>query len=336
MRAKPHVLGPHRDLDRFTRLDVGRHQRREAMPSGVDDAELAVALEHAAREQARRTGEIRHEQVGRTIVDLVRGRHLQQLAVAHDANAVAEHHGLGLVVGDVDRGDPGLLDDAPQVVAQPQPQLRVEIAQRLVEEEELRLIDKAARQRHALHLPARERHHRALRELRQPDQRQHVADLALDLGARDATVAERISHVLLDRHMRPDRVGLEHHADVAQPRRHLHAVGGRRYQPPADADAAGRGMFEAGDAPQRGGLAAAGGAEQHHDLAGRHVKAHAVHRRPAGDELLAQIANVERRRHACAPSYRRPRAETPVTSLAIVVGPVPVLDPGSRAAPGTA
>ena len=36
--VKPNVLGPHRDLDRFTGLYVGRHQRREAMPAGVDDA----------------------------------------------------------------------------------------------------------------------------------------------------------------------------------------------------------------------------------------------------------------------------------------------------------
>jgi hypothetical protein len=28
------------------------------------------------------------------------------------------------------------------------------------------------------------------------------------------------------------------------------------------------------------------------------VKAHAIHRRPAGGELLAQIADIERRRHA--------------------------------------
>src|SRR4051812_29180241 len=166
MRAKPNVLGPNRDLDRFAALYVGRHHRRESMATGLDDAELAVALEDAARDQARRTGEIRHEQVGGTIIDLVRSRQLQKLAVAHDTNAVAEHHRLGLIVGDVDRGDPGLLDDAPQVVTQPQPQLRVEITQWLVEKKELGLIDQTARQGYTLHLPAGERHHRAICELR--------------------------------------------------------------------------------------------------------------------------------------------------------------------------
>jgi hypothetical protein len=161
-----------------------------------------------------------------------------------------------------------------------------------------RLVDEAARQRHPLHLPAGQRHDRALGEFPQPDQLQNLTGLAVDLGARRATMAERIGDVLLDRHVRPDRIGLKHHADVAQPRGHLDAVGRRRHQPPADADAPGGGMFEAGDAAQRRGLAAAGWAEQHHDLARRHVEADAIHGRPAGGELLAQIADIERCRHA--------------------------------------
>src|ERR1700690_2121669 len=56
-------------------------------------------------------------------------------------------------------------------------------------------------------------------------------------------------------------------------------------------------MLEARDAAQGRGLAAARGPEQDHDLAGRHGKADAVDRRPADRKLLAQIGNLERRRH---------------------------------------
>ena len=56
-------------------------------------------------------------------------------------------------------------------------------------------------------------------------------------------------------------------------------------------------MLQPGDAAQRRGLAAAGGAEQNHDLAGRHGKTDAVDRRPADRKLLAQVGNFERRRH---------------------------------------
>ena len=111
-------------------------------------------------------------------------------------------------------------------------------------------------------------------------------------------VLERIDHVLPHRHVRPHRVGLKHHAEVAQPRRHQDAALGRRHHLPGDADFAGGRMLEPGDAAQGRRLAAAGRAEQDHDLAGRHGES--SRRRSAGRpiaELLAQIGDVERRRH---------------------------------------
>src|SRR6516164_10030229 len=51
--AEPHVLRSHRDLDRLARLDVRRHQRREALAARLDGAEFAVARQHAASEQIR-------------------------------------------------------------------------------------------------------------------------------------------------------------------------------------------------------------------------------------------------------------------------------------------
>ena len=67
---------------------------------------------------------------------------------------------------------------------------------------------------------------------------------------------------------------------------------GRRHQIPGDADLAAGRMLEPGDAAQRRGLAAAGGTEQHHDLAGRHRKADAVDGGPADRELLAQVGDT--------------------------------------------
>ena len=95
---------------------------------------------------------------------------------------------------------------------------------RLVEQQQLRPVDDAARQRDALHLAARQRDHRPVGIFRQADQFQHLVDLAAGVGARDFAVLERIDHVLPHRHVRPHRVGLEHHAEVAQPRRHQNAV----------------------------------------------------------------------------------------------------------------
>jgi hypothetical protein len=63
-------------------------------------------------------------------------------------------------------------------------------------------------------------------------------------------------------HVREERIGLEHHRDIALVgRQHRHILA-------ADQDAAGRGVLETGKHAQRRRLAAAGGAEQGHQRAG--------------------------------------------------------------------
>ena len=82
---------------------------------------------------------------------------------------------------------------------------------------------------------------------------------------------------------------------------------GLRHHAAGDADGARGRMLEAGDAAQRRGLAAAGGAEQHHDLAGRHGKADAGDRGPADRELLVQVADFEGAGHQVMP-FTSPRS----------------------------
>jgi hypothetical protein len=108
---------------------------------------------------------------------------------------------------------------------------------------------------------------------------------------------ERIGHVLAHRHVRPHRVGLEHHADVAFARGNQHAALGFGDHAPADRDAPAGRMLEAGDAAQGRGLAAARRAQQYHDLARRHLEAHAVDGRVAGPELLDQRLDEQRCGH---------------------------------------
>jgi len=95
----------------------------------------------------------------------LRHRKIPRDQAAHKVNEVlsvvglseyAERHRFGLVVGDVERGDAGGFQDAAEVVAQPHPQLGVEVGQRLVEQDQVRAIDHAAGERDALHLAARQ------------------------------------------------------------------------------------------------------------------------------------------------------------------------------------
>ena len=57
---------------------------------------------------------------------------------------------------DVERRDLRLLDDTAQLVAQSQAQLGVEVRERLVEQQDARLVDQRAGKRDTLHLPAGE------------------------------------------------------------------------------------------------------------------------------------------------------------------------------------
>ncbi len=72
----------------------------------------------------------------------------------HDGDLVGQRQRLGLVVGDIDEGDAGaalqLLQLDPHALAQ----LGVEIGERLVEQQDLRLDHEAAGERDALLLAA--------------------------------------------------------------------------------------------------------------------------------------------------------------------------------------
>ena len=101
-----------------------------------------------------RADELRHVAADRPVVDFLRRADLADAPLLHDDDAVGDDHRLFLVVGDVDRGDAELRLQPPQFEPHALAQLGVEIAQRLVEQQNLGLVDDGARQRHALLLAA--------------------------------------------------------------------------------------------------------------------------------------------------------------------------------------
>ena len=90
---------------------------------------------------------------------------------------------------------------------------------------------------------------------------------------------ERKRDVFGHGHMRPDGVGLKHHADVALVRRHEQPFGGHDHGLIAEKNIARVGMFQTGDHAQRRGLAAAARTEQGEDLAVVNVEGKILHRR---------------------------------------------------------
>ncbi len=107
--------------------------------------------------------------------------------------------GVLLVVGDVDRGDAELALQLPQLDAHLDPQPGIEVRQRLVEQQHLRLDHDRARERDALLLAAGQLRRPAVGEGGEPDQVERVRDLALDLGARELAALEAEGDVLARR-----------------------------------------------------------------------------------------------------------------------------------------
>ena len=188
---------------------------------------------------------------------------------------------------DVDEHQAELALEVAQLDAHPQLEQAVEVAERLVEEQRLRLRDEDPRERDALLLPARERPRLAVGERRQAD---HVERLERPLAP-----------LLL-----PDAVHLEAELDVGEHRpvreqREVLEDGGRRPLVRRQVDerlaveddvTLGRELVAA-DHPQRRRLAAAGRAQEDDVLAVVDVQVDVVDGDRAAREHLGQADEVE-------------------------------------------
>jgi hypothetical protein len=132
-------------------------------------------------------------------------------------------------------------------------ELRVQVRERLVEQEHLRVAHDGAAHRDALALAAGELARVALEELGEAQDLGGAADPLLDdvLGRLRELEGER--HVLLHGHVRVERVVLEHHRDVPVLGRHV------VHHPPADRDLAAVDLLQPGDHPEQRRLPAARG-----------------------------------------------------------------------------
>ena len=252
------LLGADRERHFAARCRRARHQ--VGADGRLDRQQPFVRADHAAEEQVVALHEARDESRRRPPQDLLGRPLLLDPRMVHDHDQVAQREGLVLVVRDPDEGDAGALLQRLQLQHHRLAQRIVEGADRLVEQQEPRLGDHGAGQRHALALATRQTPGLAVGERRDLEGLQHLRDALGDLDLGLLQHLEAKAHLPGDGHVREQREVLEHHGDVALPRR----IPGRLLA--ADQDAAVVGLLEAGDAAQRRGLAAARGAEQADEL----------------------------------------------------------------------
>ena len=261
-----HVLRAHHHVHGLVLAEALVH----ALELGVQHLHQVV-LQHHAGDDVALADEVRHEGVLRLVVDALGVADLLDAAAVHHGHRVRHGQGLLLVVGDVDEGDAQLLLHALELHLHLLAQLQIQRAQRLVQQQHLRLVHQRAGDGDALLLAAGQLIDGALLIALHLHQLEHAVhapgDLLLFLAA--GLHAQRLGLLQVEAEgdvvehvqMGEQRVLLKHRVDAALVRRngqHVRAL---------EQHAALVGHLKAADDAQKRRLAAARGAQQRDEFA---------------------------------------------------------------------
>ena len=153
--------------------------------------------------------------VGRCADQFVAGADLHQLAVAHDQDAVAELERLGQVVGDEDHGLAHFVVQPDHLVLHVPPDQRVERRERLVEQQQFRIVGQRAGQPDPLLHAAGELIGVGLLVAGQPDQLGDLARPGVAAPSCDAADLQAVGDVVEDPAVRQQAEVLEDHRHLA-------------------------------------------------------------------------------------------------------------------------
>jgi hypothetical protein len=170
--------------------------------------------------------------------------------VVHHGDPVPHRHRLDLVVRDVDRRRFQAALQSQDLGARLDAQLRVEVRERFVHEERRGLADDRPAERNALTLTSGEGARLAIEQALEVEDLGCVLHAPFDVLLRRFHELEPECEVVEHRHVRVQRVGLEHHRDVPVLRRNT--VDDAR----VDLDLSPRDLLEPGDTAERGRLPA--------------------------------------------------------------------------------
>jgi len=238
----------------------------------VADRDTAAGGSTSQQVHRRRTDEPGDEDVGGMVVDVLRRADLLQDTFREHGDPLAERDRLDLVVGHVDRRHADPVVQAFELGAHLDAELRVQVRERLVEEEHLGFAHERASHRDPLALAARELAGATAEQLVQPEHPAHLVDPLSNVVPRRPPPTQAEPEVPLHGHVRVQRVVLEHHRDVSVLRGHV------VHDAVADRDRALADPLQAGHHPQRGRLPAPRRPDQDQELRVGDLERQIVHR----------------------------------------------------------
>jgi hypothetical protein len=241
---------------------------------------------HLAAQHDGLAEKIAHERRCWMVVQLAGRTHLLDPTVVHDGDPIGHAERFVLVVGDEDDRDAELSLEQSHLDPHLLAELGVQVAERLVEQQHVRLVDQRPRQRHSLLLTTRQQRRRSLSIVLHADQFEHPRDLLVDGCSWNVADRQWVGHVVEHGHVRPDGVALKHHAHVASVGLNEDTRLGVDHRRTGDADPSAVDAFETGDHAQRGGLAAAGRTQQ-----GEHLAAFDAEADPVDGAHVAEVAS---------------------------------------------
>ncbi|MNG96391.1 hypothetical protein D3C79_554550 [compost metagenome] len=231
-------------------------------------ADFAVLLYQFARLDVHfwRPDKAGDKHVFRVVVQVVWRIHLHDMAQLHHADTVAHGHGFGLIVGNIDGGRRfaalfQLLVQIGNTDTHRSTQLGIQVRQRFIEQEHVWFFHNCAAHGHTLRLPTRELAWQTIQQLFQLQDLGGFVDLLFNLLFRQLAQLQTKRQVIFYRHMRIQRIVLEHHGNTTGFRGQVihHAV--------ANAHFTAANGFQPCQHPQRGRFGTAGRADNHHKLA---------------------------------------------------------------------
>src|SRR5215470_1443497 len=220
-----------------------------------DEPVTPAAFDDVGRAQKRR------DEFGlRVVVDFVGRAELFQPPTVENGDLIAHLHRLFLIVSDEERGNAQLSQQGPDLAPQPGPRLRVERAERFVDEQQVRLVSQRARDGHALLLAAGNLRRKFVALILKSNQTQQTFDDFITLLLPPFPDAQAEADVFGDCHSWEERVILENHADVAFARAQMfNPLASKKYLARVR-------RLQAGDQSQSGALAAARRPQQNQAL----------------------------------------------------------------------